>query len=65
LWWHASWLTFFTSINIAENYQLTLTIQSYSFTSTNIAENKRFFTVHNTTQRSYGRIIGFSLWVKW
>jgi hypothetical protein len=24
-----------------------------------------FFTVHNTTQRSYGRIINFSLWVKW
>jgi hypothetical protein len=25
----------------------------------------RFFTVHNTTQQSYGRIISFSLWVKW
>jgi hypothetical protein len=24
----------------------------------------RFFTVHNTTQRSYVCIIGFSLWVK-
>jgi hypothetical protein len=25
----------------------------------------RFFTVHNTTQWSYGRIIVFSLWVEW
>jgi hypothetical protein len=27
-------------------------------------KQKRFFTVHNMTQQSYDRIIGFSIWVK-
>jgi hypothetical protein len=25
----------------------------------------RFFTVHNTSEQSYGGIVGFVLWVKW